>query len=318
MALNVTDRLAGWTPERLQAFGQAPVMLPHDYHSHALFSDDALAALLGSLSREDYYVNTMDIDTHDPRTRREGEISGLSGAQVLDAVRRGRIWILVLRPHAVNPRYAELLEEIYAGISARLPGFRTTHRKLSLLISSPRIQVYYHCDVPGQTLWQVRGVKRVMVYPNRPPFLPQAALERVVTGRAHEISLDHDPAFDAQATVFDLEPGQMLHWPLNSPHRIINHDCVNVSFTTEHFTPHDRRMYHVNFANGVLREDLGVRHLSQATSTPSYWLKAGLVAGYKLTGLHKRAARVREASFVVDPDAPGGFRDRRAVMRPAL
>jgi hypothetical protein len=43
MVVNVTDRLAGWTPERLQAFGQAPLMLPHDYHSHDLFSDEALA-----------------------------------------------------------------------------------------------------------------------------------------------------------------------------------------------------------------------------------------------------------------------------------
>jgi len=309
MVVNVTDRLAGWTPERLQAFGQAPLMLPHDYHSHDLFSDEALARLLGKLQRDDYYVNTMDVTTHDPRTRREGEIVGLSGEQVLEAVRRGRIWILILRPHALDRGYEALLEEIYAGIERRLPWFRTSHRKMSILISSPKIQVYYHCDVPGQTLWQVRGVKRVMVYPNRPPFLPQDALERIVTGRAHEISLDHDPAFDAHATVFDLEPGQMLHWPLNSPHRIINHDCVNVSFTTEHFTRDDRRRYHVNFANGVLREDLGVRELSQATTTPCYWLKAGLVAGYKLTGLHKRAARVRTASFVVDPGQPDGFRD---------
>ncbi|MFN9357878.1 MAG: hypothetical protein ACK58T_09760 [Phycisphaerae bacterium] len=309
MTLNVTDRLEGWTPGRLQAFGKAPLMLPHGYHAHELFSDEALAGLLGRLGRDDYYVNTMDIDTHDPRTRREGEIGGLDGAQVLEAVRRGRIWILILRPHLHDRRYEALLEEIYAGIAARVPGFRTTHRKLSILISSPRIQVYYHCDVPGQTLWQVRGVKRVMVYPNRAPYLPQDRLERIVTGRAHEISLDHDPAFDGDASVFDLEPGQMLHWPLNSPHRIINHDCVNVSFTTEHFTRDDRRMYHVNFANGVLREDFGMQGLSQATSAPWYWLKAGLVAGYKLTGLHKRAARVREAGFVVDPGAPGGFRD---------
>lgn len=309
MNMGTTDRLAGWTPDRLAGFGKSPLVLPHSYDTHALFSDAALARLIEKLQRDDYYVNTMDITAHDPRSRREGKIEGLSGEQVLDAVRHGRIWILILQAAARDRRYHDLLEEIYAGIESRMPWFRTTHRKMAILISSPRIQVYYHCDIPGQTLWQVRGVKRVMVYPNRPPFLPQDALERIVTGRAHEISLEHDPAFDTQAMVHDLAPGEMMHWPLNAPHRIINHDCVNVSFTTEHFTRHDRRMYHVNFANGLLRSWLGTRTLSQSTLMPSYLLKAGLATGYKMTGLHKRSARVRAPSFVVDPASPGGFRD---------
>lgn len=314
MDMLTQDRLAGWTPERLAGFGKAPLVLPHGYDSHELFSDTALARLIEKLQRDDYYVNTMDITTHDPRSRREGIIEGLSGEQVLDAVRHGRIWILILQAAARDRRYHELLEEIYAAIGQRMPQFRTKHRKMAILISSPKIQVYYHCDIPGQTLWQVRGVKRVMVYPNRPPFLPQDALERIVTGRAHEISLQHDPAFDTQAMIHDLAPGEMMHWPLNSPHRIINHDCVNVSFTTEHFTPFDRRMYHVNFANGLLRSWLGTRILSQATGMPSYLLKAGLATGYRLTGLHKRSARVRTPTFVVDPSSPGGFRD---LDRPA-
>ena len=309
MDMREQDRLAGWTPERLTGFGKAPLVLPHGYESHELFSDSALARLIEKLERDDYYVNTMDITTHDPRSRREGIIDGLSGEQVLEAVRNGRIWILILQAATRDRRYLELLEEIYAAIERRMPQFRTTHRKMAILISSPRIQVYYHCDIPGQTLWQVRGIKRVMVYPNRPPFLPQDALERIVMGRAHEISLQHDPAFDTQAIVHDLAPGEMMHWPLNAPHRIINHDCVNVSFTTEHFTPSDRRMYHVNFANGLLRSWLGTRSLSQATGKPSYLFKAGLAAGYRLTGLHKRSARVRAPSFVVDPASPGGFRD---------
>lgn len=317
MDVRATDRLAGWTPDRLADFGRVPLVLPHGYDSHALFSDAALARLIEKLRRDDYYVNTMDITTHDPRTRREGLIEGLSGEQVLEAVRHGRIWILILQAAARDHRYRDLLEEIYAGIERRMPWFRTTHRKMAILISSPRIQVYYHCDIPGQTLWQVRGVKRVMVYPNHPPFLPQDALERIVTGRAHEISLQYDQAFDMQALVHDLAPGEMMHWPLNSPHRIINHDCVNVSFTTEHFTRHDRRMYHVNFANGLLRDWFGLGDLSQVTEGPSALLKTGLATGYRLTGLHKRVARVRRPSFVVDPSSEGGFRDLGNVEAPS-
>ena len=61
-----------------------------------------------------------------------------------------------------------------------VPGFSPFRTKMTVLISSPDIQVYYHCDVPGQTLWQVRANKTVSAYPNRAPFLEQAALERIV------------------------------------------------------------------------------------------------------------------------------------------
>jgi hypothetical protein len=68
-------------------------------------------------------------------------------------------------------------------------GFKSFNHTMSILISSPKVQAYYHADVPGQTLWQVRETKRVYVYPNTPPFLPQAALAKLVLGEAHEISL---------------------------------------------------------------------------------------------------------------------------------
>jgi hypothetical protein len=189
-----------------------------------------------------------------------------------------------------------------------VPGFRTNFRKLTILISSPEVMVYYHCDIPGQTLWQVRGHKRVYVYPTRPPFLEQAALERIALGEAHEISLPYDQAFDAHADVFDLASGQMLHWPLNAPHRVVNGDCVNVSFTTEHFTRAGRRSFYVNCANGVLRRRLGWSNLSQRTSGPGYVAKLGLAAAYKFSGGQRKRRKTMRVDFAVDPAAPGGVR----------
>ena len=58
----------------------------------------------------------------------------------------------------------------------------------------------------------------------------------------------------------------MLHWPLNCPHRIVNADCLNVSFTTEHMTDELRNAYAVNYANGVLRRTLGAENLARPTS----------------------------------------------------
>lgn len=298
-----------WEPENLRSFGKVPLMLEHNLHRHELFSDAALARLLEKVERPHYYVNTMDITSQNSRSRREGEIAGLKGAEVLEAVKTGQIWILLLKPDAVDPGYRGLVRDIYDEIAARQPGFKTTFEKMTILISSPRVQVYYHCDIPGQSLWQVRGNKMVYVYPNRPPFLEQPALERIVLGEAHEISLRYDPRFDADVTVFDLQPGQMLHWPLNAPHRISNGDCVNVSFTTEHFTPDIRRMYHVNFANGILRHRLGLDNLRQEIRGPGYWGKLGLGVAYKALGLHKRRRRRLAVDFRVDPAAPRSVRD---------
>jgi len=154
---------------------------------------------------------------------------------------------------------------------------------MSILISSPKVQVYYHADVPGQTLWQVRGRKRVYVYPNTPPFLPQAGLEKIL-GEAHEISLDYEPWFDAHADVIELEPGRMLHWPLNCPHRIVNQDCLNVSFATEHMTRELRNAYAVNYANGVLRRVLGLERLPRPESGLGLYARLALAAAHKYSG----------------------------------
>lgn len=287
-----------------ELFGRHNVNLGHALAASPLFGDAALAELIERAPAGSYHVNTMDVTTHDPRTRREGVVDGLSGAEALEAVRRGHIWILLQNPGRYDPRYEVMLGHIYREMEELVPGFRSYKQKMSILISSPRVQVYYHADVPGQTLWQVRGHKRVHVYPNTAPFLAQDALERIVLGEGHEISLDYEPWFDEYAEVIDLAPGRMLHWPLNCPHRIVNADCLNVSFTTEHWTDELRNAYAVNYANGVMRGRFGARQLSRPTAGPGMWARMGLAAAWKKSGMQKRGQKKFKIDFKVDLDAP--------------
>ncbi|NOT40052.1 MAG: hypothetical protein HOP13_06140 [Alphaproteobacteria bacterium] len=296
-----------WTSANIADFGKAPLRLLHNMHTRPEFSESALARLLEGLGRDDYQLTTMDTASHDLRNWREGELGSLPGHDLLEAVKTGRIWILILGTDKLDPAYRELVHEIYAELRAHVPGFKTSREKMGILISSPNVNVYYHCDIPGQTLWQVRGKKRVFVYPNRAPFLPQATLERIALRETYEF-MPYDPAFDADAMIFDLEPGQMLHWPLNCPHRIVNGNCLNVSFTTEHFTQSDRRTFFVNYANGVLRQRLGRQNLSRSIAGPTYWAKLGVAAAYKFTGQQKKRRKVVTVDFVVDPRSPGGVR----------
>jgi hypothetical protein len=274
---------------------------------HSLFSEESLALLIESVERADYLVNTMDVTKHDFSTRREGEIRNVPGRAVLEALQKGHIWILLLHPQRLSSPYQDLLQQIYAEFVSRVPGFKPYLLNMSILISSPNVQVYYHCDVPGQMLWQLRGNKRIYIYPNKPPFLEQADLEKIVLGESNEFGLPYQQSFDEKAVVFDLTPGQMLHWPLNAPHRIVNGDCVNVSFATEHFTKPLRRKFFVNYANGVLRRQGGTQ-LSQKISGPSYWSKFAVAVAYKLTGAQKKRANKSKVEFMVDPAAPNGIR----------
>ncbi len=60
--------------------------------------------------------------------------------------------------------------------------------------------------------------------------------------------------YDRHAIVFDLEPGQMLNWPLNAPHRVENlNTCVNISMTVSYVNEDIRRAQMVHLANGLLR-----------------------------------------------------------------
>ena len=304
----MTTSIMDWNRLDIAQFSQVPLEIGHRLHESDLFNDSALARLIEKSSRENYYVNTMDIDAHDVRTRREGETGDISGEQALAAIANGHIWYLLMQPEQVDPRYGELVEEIYREIASHVPGFQVSMKKMSILVSSPKVQVYYHCDIPGQSLWQIRGSKKVYVYPNREPYLHQPSLEKIVMNEAHEISMPYDPSFDEGATIYDLQPGKMLHWPLNAPHRIVNNDCVNVSFTTEHMTDSIRRMFIVNKANGILRHRLGLNPRSQKTDGLAYWAKYGIAGAYKVSGMQKHRRQSYKVDFRVDPDAPRGVR----------
>ena len=300
--------ITNWQARHASLFGEHILRLRHSLHESELFTDQALAALIESTPKERCYINTMDRRAHDPRSRREGALDGLSGRAALEAVRNGNVWINIHRPWEADRRYGRLLDEIFAEFEARVPGLSTYRRSMTLLISSPNVQVYYHCDVPGQMLWQMRGTKRVFVYPNKAPFLAPAAIEKIVLGEAHETVMPYEPWFDEHAEVIDLSDGDMAHWPLNCPHRVVNHDCLNVSMTTEHWTKALRNVYAMNYANGILRR-VGVRSPARATSGPIFWGKAALAAAVKASGMQRRRHRSRTIDFAVDPTAPDGVRD---------
>jgi len=309
MTMQTDQIITDWQPHFPALFGAHSLALSHNLANSPLFGDEALAELIERTPREAYHVNYSQKTPGNPPRRREGEIKGLSGREVLDVVRKGNIWINLTAPARTNPAYGELLDRLYGEFEERVPGFRSYKRNLTLLISSPNVSVKYHSDVPGQSLWQVRGTKKVYVYPARAPFISQPALEKLILGQLRETDMPYEPWFDDYAEVHMLEAGKMLHWPLNGPHRVVNENMLNVSFTTEHWTDELRRHYAVNYANGILRSRLGLKRLSQQVTGLGALAKLGLAGLVKFTPLNPQKQKIYTVDFRVDPDAPEGVRD---------
>lgn len=306
MAAIITD----WQDHHARLFGRHALKLQHRLAESPLFTDEALARLIETAPRDAYHVNYSQKTPGNPPRRREGEIKDLSGHAVLDAVRAGNIWINLTAPDRLDPTYGKLVDDIYAEFESHVPGLKTYKRKLTLLISSPGVSVKYHSDVPGQTLWQVRGAKKLYVYPASAPFISQPALERLILGELRETDMPFEPWFDEFATVYDLTPGTMLHWPLNGPHRVVNENVLNVSFTTEHWTDELRRSYAVNYANGIIRKITGTTAtLSQGTEGLGYYARLALAGAVKFSPLNPQRQKRYEVDFRVAPGLPDSIRD---------
>ncbi len=300
------ELLSPWSPETVALWGNAPLKLGHTLHTSPLFSRAALIELIEHYPRSKYALVHMG-EQKDRRLWQEGEIGQMKGAEVFEAIAKGRMWLNLREVSNVDPRYKIALDEMFETLSERLPGFDAPRRSSGILISSPKAQVYYHADLPGQALFQIEGMKRVYVYPNSQPFITPENLEDIALFDM-ELDVPYAPWYDAHARVMDLNPGEFLHWPLNAPHRVENMDVLNVSMTVSYSTEAIKRAQSVNLANGILRHRFGVKRLGRSISGAPYWSKAVLQKGMRDMGWIKRErAKRREITFRLDPSRPGAI-----------
>lgn len=299
-----------WSEKDSAVWGHQPVKLAHSLHRSPLFTFEALAELIDRYPREHYSLVHMG-GHGDRRFWREGDIGSLKGAEVIEWIRNGRMWLNLRNVRLADKRYGELLDAAYEEIALRAPGAPMFDTKMGILISSPLAQVYYHADLPGQALWQIHGRKKLYLYPHSQPFLRPEDLENIALFGV-EVDMPFQRWYDEFAQVYELEGGDMAHWPLNAPHRVENLDCLNVSVTTEHWTRDIVRRHKVNVANGLMRHALGRVPQSRAITGPAYWSKAVMQALLRRTNwVAKQRSKRRPIEFKLDPMTRGGIVDLR-------
>ncbi len=277
------------------------LVLDHSLPESPLFGLGTLAQLIETLPRQNYMLmHTGPVGTA-RKLWEEGEIGNVSGADVLEAIKHGNLWLLIRHVEQVSPAMSHLLADIYREIDANVDGGYATFNHVSdILISSPAAQVYYHFDQNGQTLWQVHGSKRVYVYPNRPPYLTREMLEYTAV-YADETAVTYDPSYDRDATIYDLKAGQMIHWPLFSPHRIENLE-FSVSYTTQYYSAEIRRLAKLHAANGIIHSKLPKLKLGDSVHGPSFAAKSLLQSSFRRLGIFDRLRQgKRSINFKLDP-----------------
>ena len=289
--------LVDWPPNRLL---EGNVRVRHRLLDTGLFEDARLVELFDRHRPAELLVYRMGSDHRKLDDFQLGERGTLTAAQLLEAVYQGRFWLNIVNMTKNHPVFAQLVDDLYDELEATLPGFETVYRSANLLISSPAAKVYYHADAPLNMLWHVRGRKRVWVYPGDEPFAPQEWVEMLFS-RESEDDLPYRPEFDQHATPYDLDPGDMLTWPQNTPHRVDNLEGLNVSLTTEHYTPYALKKRLTYLANRYFREWLGLPMRDvRVDGTRAALKRAAFRIARRLPGLGPFTPYLDEAKFSLD------------------
>jgi len=289
--------------------GREVLRFDHRLAETGLFTDEALARLIDGHPRELVTIRTLRPGAAPGEGWIDGAADGLSGAQLVEAVRTGALWVCVRQALIRDPSCKAVFEPLMEAFSGQT-GVAARNADGAVVISSPRMAVPFHVDPAEKMLWHVRGHKTLMVYPPRTDLLPEARLEAAVLGGALS-DLPWTPAAEDHALPVSLAAGQAAYWPRHSPHRVVNDETLNVSISVEFASPGSRLANAVLYTHGRMRRTLGwappSRGLARLVS-PAYLALAGaLKAWAPLAAGDSPDPAVR---FDVDPAAPDGLRWR--------
>ena len=228
----------------------------HRLHELELFSDASLEQILDRHPRDQLMAFTMGSDPVRPEEWTLVDARAASGADLMRAAQTGRLWFNVLAADRNDERLAALRESIGAELATAVPDLLAESVRLTLLVSSRDAMVYYHADAGPNMLFHVRGQKQLWVYPPlNARFAARDLMEDIFAGVRIE-NLPYEPDFDTGAATYTIEPGQLIAWPQNAPHRVRNVDSFNVSLVAEFVTQRSRRRVLTWAANRFLSRTL--------------------------------------------------------------
>ncbi len=240
-----------WPDHSETGFGRDVLLAQHNLSMSDLFTDDGLAHLLDVYPRGSLHIWTFGTEREGLNSSIRGRAPKLSGKEILEAVKRGHIWLNMRRANFDVPELAPIADVIFDTLQDA-SGRKVRKRDLSVLISSPNVQVHYHLDIPMVSLFQIRGEKTIWTYPREESLAPSDFIEDIIHMKREE-DLPYRKTFDERATAFKLKPGMGLTWPQFMPHRVQNANCMNVSLSCEFQTLNSIVKSNAMYTNGLIR-----------------------------------------------------------------
>ena len=229
------------------SFGRGPFVVGHRLTSHHLFEFARLLELAKALppASVEYNAGNLAVNQDPNLTPR----NGLSAEETIDRIAHCNSW-MVLKNVEQDVNYRDLLFRCLCEIEAQGHPYArgVCHREGFVFISSPGAVTPYHVDTECNFLLQVAGKKQVSLFDGSDrSLLSEEELERFYSG-AHR-NLVFKDNYQHKASVFELRPGDGLHFPVTWPHWVKVHDEVSISFSITFRTRATERrdvLYHVN------------------------------------------------------------------------
>jgi hypothetical protein len=282
---------------------------PHSLVDQGFAEDAALGAVLDRYPADLFDINLYDYDDAGQVSLRTGARGRLSGDELLEAIKQGRLWVNMRGVETGWPELWAAAMSEFRSIQSAYPGLKAVRNAGQLILSSPKARVPYHFDAAGVVLFHLRGRKRVFVYPGDEAHLPERSMEQVVARQTTE-ELPYDLAFEQDAQVVDLEPGDALTWPLYAPHRVENLDrfCVSLSM--------DFQTWPSRFRNGALFTNAAVRRMGGRPRFTDDMTTPELAARWAASLVLKRAGALKSriATFQRDFEPRLGAADGAGAL----
>lgn len=162
--------------------------------------------------------------------------NGLSASETVRRIEECGSW-MVLKNVGVDLEYGELLRTLLDEVRRQGgSSIRGMHREYAFIfVSSPNSVTPFHLDDEHNFLLQIRGSKQVNMWdPQDRVVMPEPQAEHMME-RYHpegwQRYMPYQEQFQSSATVFDLAPGEGLHFPFGAPHWVKNGSSVSVSFS---------------------------------------------------------------------------------------
>lgn len=281
-----------------------------DVHLHSLVaqgfaSDAALAALLDRYPAGLFDINLYDYDAAGQVSLRTGARGRLNGEELLAAIQQGRLWVNLREVETGWPQLWAAAMAEFRKVQAAYPGLRAVRNAGQLILSSPRARAPYHFDAAGVVLFHMRGRKRIFVYPGDEAHLAEADMEQMVSRQTTE-ELPYSLAFEADARVIDLEPGQAVTWPIYAPHRVENLDRFCVSLSMDFQTWSSRLRNGALYTNAALRSRGARPRMTDAMARPELAVRWAASLALKRAGGPKSRIAHFEREFEPEIGAADG------------